>query len=255
MQEMGFPIYVISLPTATNRREYITKQLQLLNLNFMFFDAIKGVDIYETHEYSDKLAHKNENRALTKGEVGCAASHRNLYRKIATEIAPYALILEDDALINDDLPQFLEYIKPFLTGSTIITLERCDCYWKKTKQIIYKNYSIVTPYFVKEGAIAQTAGYIITKQAANAIKDINVPIAFPADSWGHYKKYVTFKGVIPSQTLIRQNINLESQTQSNGKIHSEKKHNAFDFILWAILTETLPGKLFTNIYKKFRGNI
>ncbi len=249
-------IYVVSLSSASERRKLISEQLDKLNLKYTFFDAVLGSQIYDIpSEYSDSLAHKNENRPLTKGEVGCAASHRNLYSLISQSEEPYALILEDDAQINPDLPSFLAAIEPHLKDSMIVTLERCDCYKKKNALSIYKDYKMVEPKFIREGSIAQTAGYIITKQAAELIKDINKPVSFPADSWGHYIGKVAFKGIIPSQTLIHQNIDIESQTQTNGKVHSEKKHTAIDFILWAFATETTFGRFLTRIYKKLKGAI
>jgi len=99
------------------------------------------------------------------------------------------------------------------------------------KRKITDRYQIVTPIFIKEGAIAQTVGYIITQAAASRIQNSNIPVKFPADSWGYYRQKVRFKGIIPSLSLVTQSVELGSTIAANGQ-RASFQHYSLQGILW-----------------------
>ena len=239
--------FVISLPQAIERRSFMKTQFEKLHLSFEFFDAFIGKDYADNPAYyNEKKALKAEGRKLRAGEVGCALSHNAVYRLIVERELPYALILEDDAVISEDLPEVLEKLLPYLQGALIIQLERCDIYKKSSAIPLIKGYSLVSPRFIKEGSIAQTAGYLISFEAAKSIQDINFPVYFPADNWWHYMKVISFSGILPSQTLIRQNENFYSSTEDLRIKRSFKKNSILTYIKHGFFTYTLLGRL---IYK------
>lgn len=97
------PIFVISLKDS-QRREFIRERLTSLGFQFQFFDAIYGKDLNE-----DVLAKVDfdfypqrfgARKALTKGELGCALSHIEVYKKMVAENIPEAIIFEDDAIVS-----------------------------------------------------------------------------------------------------------------------------------------------------------
>lgn len=247
MTTSKLPVFVISLKSASDRRKLIREQLEKLNFEFEFFDAFIGKNYADNPAYyNEKKALKAEGRKLRAGEVGCALSHNAVYRLIVERELPYALILEDDAIISEDLPEVLEKLLPYLQGARIIQLERCDIYKKSSTRSLVKGYSLVSPRFIKEGSIAQTAGYLISFEAAQAIRNINFPVYFPADNWWHYMKVISFSGIIPSQTLIRQNENFYSSTEDVRIKRSFKKNSILTYIQHGFFTYTLLGRL---IYK------
>lgn len=199
--------------------------------------------------YNQKKAKKHENRFLTAGEVGCALSHNTIYKLIVEKNLPYALILEDDIIISKDIIKILPILTNYLKDSTIITLERCDVYKKKTKKHLFKNYYLVDPLLIKEGAIAQAAGYLITNAAAKKIHELNLPVYFPADNWGYYKKYVRFFGIIPSQTLIKQDTTFFSTTLQSRQKRQFSKNSIFTYIMHGFFTYNFLGKFIYRILK------
>lgn len=248
-------VFVISLPQAVERRSFMKAQLEKLYLSFEFFDAFIGKDYADNPAYyNEKKALKAEGRKLRTGEVGCALSHNAVYRLIVEKKLPYALILEDDAILSTDLPEVLEKLLPHLQGPRIIQLERCDLYKKSTALPLVKGYSLVSPRFIKEGSIAQTAGYLISYEAAQKIQNINRPVYFPADSWGYYKKYVHFSAVIPSQTCIRQSDGFFSSTEDIKTVRSFSDTTVWTFILHGFFTYNFFGRIiyrfFHPLYKK-----
>lgn len=210
-------IFVISLKNSVERRKNISEQLGKLGLDFSFFDAYLGKDFYNNPEYyDDKKAKKHIHRSLKAGEVGCALSHNAIYKTIVKEHIPYALILEDDVVLEDNLVKILDCLNPYIKDSRIITLDRCDVHKKGTEKHLFGDFYITKPRFIREGGMANTSGYIITYEAALAISPINYPAWCPADSWGIYLQNVDFYGIIPTQTVIHQNKKFNSTIQSNG---------------------------------------
>ena len=247
MHSFKLPVFVVSLKSDSVRRKHIREQLEKLHFEFEFFDAFIGKDYADNPAYyNEKKALKAEGRKLRAGEVGCALSHNAVYRLIVERELPYALILEDDAVLSADLPEVLDVLLPYLQGPRIIQLERCDIYKKSGIIPLVKGYSMVSPRFIKEGSIAQTAGYLISFEAALAIRHINFPVYFPADNWWHYMKTVSFSALIPSQTLIHQNETFDSSTLDMPVKRSFKKNSIFTYIKHGFLTYTFLGRV---IYK------
>jgi glycosyl transferase, family 25 len=207
-------IFVISLVEAIDRRSFISSQLKVLDLEFEFVDGIRGRDLYEDPTYYDRRkALRIELRDMTPGEVGCALSHQKVYDKIVERDLPYALVLEDDAVLSPDLPEVLSRLEKRIKPNDLIQLERCDVYSRKGREPLYKRYSLVKPTMIRYGSISQAAGYVVTREAARKIRTINRPVYVPADSWGQYRGMINFRSVVPTLSLVRQNVAFECTTQ------------------------------------------
>lgn len=97
---------MISLPEAAHRRERITKRLEELGFPYSIFGGIDGrkMDVQAHPDYDATHRHRYFGRDLLGGELGCFLSHRGVLEKIVAENLPCALVLEDDALLQDALP-------------------------------------------------------------------------------------------------------------------------------------------------------
>ena len=120
------PLNVISLARSHERRAFMQRQLDDLELPFRFFDAIDGSKMAETIVNKIMEAASIGVR-LTRGEIGCALSHLAVLEEIAQSQHEYATILEDDVFVSEELWKFLdaEYLRslpPFdvlqLAGNT-----------------------------------------------------------------------------------------------------------------------------------------
>ena len=84
-----------------------------LELEYDVFPAVRGNDLSQdelARHYDDKRFNRYEGRSVSSGELGCALSHIGIYKKIVRDDIPHALILEDDAWLNPNLPMILEAI-------------------------------------------------------------------------------------------------------------------------------------------------
>ncbi|EJN6959563.1 glycosyltransferase family 25 protein [Photobacterium damselae] len=99
-------IFVINLPSSIERKENISKQLRQLDLSFELFKAVNGhkesSPLFKL--YDEELSQQCRGKSLSKGQLGCYASHYLLWQK-CVELNKPIIILEDDALI---------YPEPFL---------------------------------------------------------------------------------------------------------------------------------------------
>lgn len=244
--------FVISLESDKSRRSHIRGQLEKLGMEYEFFNAVRGSErIQDRRWYDPDEALKCEDRYLRSGEVGCALSHAAVYSEIVRRDLPWALVLEDDAVLHDDLISVLQALEAgYILQGDLISLGRCDHYKPWTKRPLFAPYKLVEPILVREGSTAQTVGYVITREAARAIAAVNVPVKFPADSWGYYKGKVRFLGVIPTLTLVTQMVELGSTTTSDGTRRKFEPYSLSDLLWHGFKTYNPVGKRMKKLAKK-----
>lgn len=241
--------FVISLLSAVERREKIKKQLDDLGIPFEFVDAVKGVDFYDNPEYFNRTASmKYEKRLMNPGEIGCALSHQKIYRKMIEEDLPYVLIFEDDAVLSPDIVKVLPELEKNIKPNQLITMAKCDLTLKKQDIPLTEIYNLSKPYMVKYGSMAQTPGYLITKEAAAKILEINFPVYIPADSWGRYRKIIDFRGVTPTQTLVHQDMSLDSSIVA-GIRNTAGRSTVKSLLFYNFYTQWAVGRFMKKIYQ------
>ena len=117
-------IIVISLASALERREKISQQLESLDLEFSFFDAVngsKGHDLFR--HYNSIKRRREEPDDMSPGQLGCYASHYLIWEQ-CVELGRPMIVLEDDALlfperfdtfvkVTEKLPENLECVRLF----------------------------------------------------------------------------------------------------------------------------------------------
>lgn len=127
--------YVISLPEAKERRAQIKEQLGRFSIEFAFFDAVDGrqYDVNAHTAYNGKKRRKFFGRDMTGGELGCLLSHRAIYQNMIAQNTEIALILEDDAVLDERFPQAIDLLKKtdtpfelvrFLGSAKVANLEK-----------------------------------------------------------------------------------------------------------------------------------
>lgn len=110
------PVYVINLNCAKERMESMDTQLSKIGIHYERIAAIKGINLTDEQvkqEYSETLNKKYFRADLSLGEIGCYISHKNIWRKMVTENIEYAVILEDDMILERD------FIKLFSLTDTL----------------------------------------------------------------------------------------------------------------------------------------
>jgi glycosyl transferase family 25 len=218
-------IVFINLAESTERRVQIEAHLAGLGLKGCAFSAIDGRKL-STDEvaavYDAKRAESTEWGALTRGEIGCALSHRAIWRELIDSGDRGWLVIEDDILLAPDVPDWLGKLAdlandgdviPFVkTSSTPYFFHRAklDSRW-----LVYPNQSFI-------GATA----YYITPLAAQRLLQASTPIWFPIDCW--YSS-PGFKGVTSVRAVWPEAVSLcddtvEASTIGHRQAHTPKIH-------------------------------
>jgi len=243
-------IFVISLPDADDRRAFVREELGRAGLDFEFVDAVRGKDYYEDPGAYDKAkALRIELRNLTAGEVGCALSHQKVYRLMAERGLSFAMVMEDDAIVSPDLPEALRLLEPRIRPNDLVQLERCDVFSRSGSEELLGEYKIVRPRMIKLGSMCQSAGYVITREAADKILAKNDPVYVPADSWGQYVREINFRGIVPTLSLVRQNVAFECTTQDYQRSEFTPSTPASLVVYW-FKTRTAPGRFLMRTAKR-----
>ena len=129
-----------------------------------------------------------------------------------------------------------------LEQGDVVFLERCDYMRPLSAKKLIGDFRIAEPIMVRAGSTAQSAGYVVTRKAAEAIKALNRPVHFPADSWGYYKGFVRFRGIQPTLTLIRQDAAFGSSTLEAGTRPGFKKYPFWRLVVHDFLVYTAAGR-------------
>lgn len=187
--------YVLSLRDAAERRESIERQLSNFPYSWEFFDAIDLRSVSEIPDdlYSVERSGLHGRRRLTKGEVGCSASHRAIYQKILDDNVQWALVLEDDAILSPGLADFVAdfmrrvkgEIDCFIVGYSKLSKDRESSFYKfEPIQPIGKIGSFAYGRVWRNWTCG-TVGYFISRKGAK--KMLRSPsVETLADDWNFF---------------------------------------------------------------------
>jgi len=228
-------VFVINLARSTERRASMEQQLSRLNLDYEIVEAVDGSQL----SYTDIMRETRPlNYALSCGEVGCALSHINVYRRIASEAIPMALILEDDALLNcESVVVMSEIEKRNIQPPTVTLLTEISQYIDSPTSSLSERRNI---YDVLEAS--RSHGYIINQSAAKKLIEFLYPVWMVADRWQTLREYsvCNLEAVIPP--VIKRSEHSETSTiqiYDNGSKWLDDKKTA----LWEEIKKDRPLKI------------
>lgn len=160
-----------------------------------FIEAVNGRLLEEREKnklFDNQKAFKRYGRKCRDGEIGCTLSHQKCYQKLSESKHKYALILEDDIILNENNISTIKSIGDFIEHSekpTVVLLS--GGYWYTHTKTQIENHKLLSVF----DAYA-TFAYLINKKAAQRL--ITQPADFLADDWNLLKsKGIQLLGVQP----------------------------------------------------------
>lgn len=146
-------------------------------------DAVDGAAMPE----AERTALLAPGYACHPGVVGCYMSHIAIYRRMAEEGIPLALVLEDDALLNSAFVPALRH------GISWTGFDYCflDCDSINPDGPVYYDASSATPIghgftaYRTHAGPATTHAYLVTLECARRRLDFALPIGAPIDVYDH----------------------------------------------------------------------
>ncbi|MEC7121150.1 MAG: glycosyltransferase family 25 protein [Pseudomonadota bacterium] len=112
--------YVISLPSAVDRRQHILEQFGREQVGFEFFDAIVPDQAQVTFRQWFPNVGTN---MLSAGELACLVSHLSVWRQAKAEGLAWVAVFEDDVHLGQDVGQYLNDAGWLSTDWPLIKLE------------------------------------------------------------------------------------------------------------------------------------
>ncbi len=186
--------YVINLKRSESRRLAIETQLKQLKVPYSIIEAVDGEMLEQ--EFFERVRPGADTR---RGEVACTLSHLKVYKTFTeTSQDKFALILEDDSLINEsDLSSLLQDWEKHCDDTKITLL---TYYWcREGKLELYPiarsgRYSFCKP--AEAWGVARAGAYIISRDCAQKILDYHGDqVKCAADNWITYQKEKTIEGI------------------------------------------------------------
>lgn len=178
------PIFVISLPTAADRRAFMHRQLQSLNLRYEIVDAVHGAkspDLALFGRYNDgkRARRRGPDASLRLSQLGCFASHYLLWER-CVELERPIIVLEDDAIVLPEFMAFYQQAERFADGYGLVWLQPS----RKARRQAGRVLEHIGPFAIKKFAkgFSGTTGYLLTPRAARLLLDYSVEWLYPVDN-------------------------------------------------------------------------
>lgn len=174
-------VIAITLKKETKRRIFIRKQLNDIDLDVSFFDAINGVKerVFFHPDYNSFKRRLFYGKDLTEGEIGCFLSHRAVIQKIVSEKIEYCLVLEDDAVL---LKNFSLILSSLLNCSypwdfvRFLGKPKIEKLTQRKLLKLFENYYLTRLATSPGGAYAYFITYAGAKKLLKALNEIYQPI-------------------------------------------------------------------------------
>jgi len=180
------PAFVVNLAAEPVRLARIEANLREAGVStFRRFEAVNGRALSDTVlqasvDRDDFMSWYG--RPPSVGEVGCTLSHLGVYEQLLATDAPFALVLEDDALVGSALAPLMAEpaLCRWLTADRprVLLLSAADRYLKRGGFEIDAEHRVLR---VRNAWLAH--GYVVNRAAATMLLDRQRPIRFLVDDW------------------------------------------------------------------------
>lgn len=178
-------LYFINSKEERKRLKYIRKVIYSLNLNCkaIRINAIDGKSLIQEDilkSFDLNKYNKKNLWAITQEEIACCLSHRKCYQSLIASDEEYALVFEDDIIINNNFKEYLQFIDENLKSNVPRIILLSGWYWYSSKKIIDSKHYLCKIF---DGRLAHA--YFINKIAAKLI--LEKKPYYVADNWNEIK--------------------------------------------------------------------
>lgn len=179
MQSSQFLTLVINLDRAPDRMGRLAERLQQLGLPWERVSGLDGQALDWTNPKHLDLQefHRRHGKPPLAGEVGCYLSHVKAIHVFLSSSARFALILEDDVELNEDLPGVLSSLQACAEDWDLVKLSGVHRGTPLKLQAIDQAHDLVVMLSKCTGASA----YVLNRRAAEVLAPALLPMRIPFD--------------------------------------------------------------------------
>ncbi len=164
------------------------QQLDAQGIDFEFIKAVDGATLSDEYlaQICDFEELEKRPHIMRKGMYGCILSHYGIYQRIVAENFPYALILEDDIVVQPGFKAVLDDLESRIQPNEAVLLFSQNNFMptvfsKQHAENLANNHLLAYP--MEPWALGSTAGYIISKAAAQGMLAYMLPLHIGPDAW------------------------------------------------------------------------
>lgn len=196
-------IIVLTLPGAIERQTSISRQMKSLGLNFRFFYGVYGKDLSEEEKkevFDRDKSLKTIGYEMSVNEIACALGHYRIYKEMSAHKIPEAVVIEDDAVLHEDLPNVVRALEEKrFRSSLLIKLEK----EKEFKRNCWRSIPLWGDYtaFRPIQGVYLTTIYYLTLGAAQRLERDAFPLFVPSDFFAYTCRRVEILNVNKSLAL------------------------------------------------------
>lgn len=207
----AFVTYVINMDSATERMAHMDAELKRVAIPYIRQPGVVGMELpYPNENFSDWSYKYLHGRRWAPRELGCYLSHIQCLRNFLQTDASYALILEDDVKLDDNIKGILESAIEHASGWNMLRLSSVNHgKWWPVRKI--GSYSLSVCLTREKGA----GGYLVDRKAAACMVKKLLPMRLAWDIAFDLEWLQGFKtlGIYPLP--VRQNTDFETQIQQD----------------------------------------
>jgi len=177
MREMN--TYVINLDRSTDRLEAITRQLGELGLPFLRIPAVDGKQASPEQKacIDERSYQRKHGKPSLPGELGCYLSHVKAIQTFMLSDAPFALILEDDAIFGEG---FVDAVYELIRHPKKWDMVKLSGVHSGTPVSVFTlnaDYDLAVMF----SKCTCSSAYLINRTAAQAYSEKLLPMTLPYD--------------------------------------------------------------------------
>lgn len=209
----AFVTYVINMDSATERMAHMDAELARVQIPYIRQPGVVGTELpYPNENFSDWSYKYLHGRRWAPRELGCYLSHIQCLRNFLETDAPYALILEDDVRLDDNIKDILARAIQHAPDWNMLRLSSVNHgkWWPVRK---LGTHSLAVCLTREKGA----GGYMVDRKAAACMVKKLLPMRLAWDIAFDLEWLLGFKtlGVYPLP--VQQKTGFETQIQQDLK--------------------------------------
>lgn len=170
---MSYKVYYINLDKSENRRDFMENQFKKLNIPITRISAVYGKELDKSTLQKEKKKHNifAHFPYPNDGEIGICLTHFKLWELLSNQPEDYSIVLEDDALVNEDFFKDLEQILSNITINDFVDISGKKGFYSLKKTALLNKF-LMPPVLM----IGQIIGINAAKKLSSNFCNYYAPI-------------------------------------------------------------------------------
>lgn len=175
---MNYQAYIINLEHAKERWEHMRANLETREIPYTRIEGVYGKKLnLPIAEYNEHRYHLLNGKVTNPGEVGCYLSHIAALKQFLADDLPYALILEDDVSLPEEINSLLTSAMEYSQDWDILRLT-------SSREGEYLPFGTLPSGYTigyNTRVLKNTGAYFLSREAAQQCVEKMLPMVLPYD--------------------------------------------------------------------------